>query len=158
ALLGGTPAFAAIIDWTDWQTGGYGQNGFTGVGTITTATATVTVTYNNPQGISFYQTGAGGETDYWQNGRNGRDPAFSPYTSSQVANIPTGTDIIALQFAGDQTLTFSQAIANPVFSYVSLNGNGYAFLNQDFDILSYGDGTHSASPPGGNDGGFWGTG
>ena len=58
--------------------------------------------------------------------------------------------MIALQFAGSQTLTFSQTIANPVFSYVSLNGNGYAF-NQDFDILSFGDGT-VRSP------GYWGVG
>lgn len=29
------------------------------------------------------------------------------------------------------------AIANPVFSYVSLNGNGYAF-GQDFEILGFG--------------------
>lgn len=46
--------------------------------------------------------------------------------------------MIALQFQGSQTLVFSTAIANPVFSFVSLNGNGYAFLDQDFDILSLG--------------------
>ena len=49
------------------------------------------------------------------------------------------TDIIALSQAGLQTLSFSQAIANPVFAYVSLNGNGYGF-DQDFDILSVGCG------------------
>ena len=72
-------------------------------------------------------------------------------TSSAVSNIPTGTDIIALQYAGNQTLTFSQTIANPVFSYVSLNGNGYAF-NQDFNILSVGD------PGTGKDCGYFGCG
>jgi hypothetical protein len=145
-------AVAAPIFWTDWT----GSNttpasGFTGQGTITTTTSTVNVTYSNPQGIAFYQTGASGDIDYWQNNRNGRNPATSPYTSTTVDNIPTGTDIIALQFAGTQTLTFSQAIANPVFGFVSLNGNGYAFLNQDFNILSVGG-------EDGNDCGYWGCG
>ena len=96
------------------------------------------VTYTNPQGIHFFQTGAGSDTDYWDNAGGGRDPATSPYTSDVVENIPTGTDLVALKFAGSQTLTFSEVIANPVFSYVSLNGNGYAF-DQDFEILSFGD-------------------
>ncbi|MEQ1600276.1 MAG: PEP-CTERM sorting domain-containing protein [Methylophilaceae bacterium] len=34
-------------------------------------------------------------------------------------------------------MKFSQTIANPVFAFVSLNGNGYAF-NQDFELLSLG--------------------
>jgi hypothetical protein len=98
-----------------------------------------------------------GETDYWQQGAFGslgRDPARSPYTSTGANgndNIPVGTDLIALRFAGLQTLTFSEAIANPYFSYVSLNGNGYAF-NQDFDILSFGNSSD------GNDIGYWGNG
>lgn len=59
--------------------------------------------------------------------------------------------MIALQYEGLQTLTFSQAIANPVFAFVSLNSNGYAFLNQDFNILSLGG-------VDGNDCGYWGCG
>ncbi|MGP1667133.1 MAG: PEP-CTERM sorting domain-containing protein, partial [Rhodanobacter sp.] len=68
-----------------------------------------------------------------------------------VDNIPTGTDIVALSHVGSQTLQFSQAIANPVFAFVSLNVNGYAFLNQDFDILSVGG-------VDGNSCGYWGCG
>ncbi|MGK7884770.1 MAG: PEP-CTERM sorting domain-containing protein [Crocosphaera sp.] len=143
-------AQAANIFWTDW-TDGLNTNGFTANGTITTPTSTVNVTYNNPQGIAFFQDGLGGEIDYWQNNRTGRNSATSPYTSTEVDNIPTGTDMIALQFAGTQTLTFSETIANPVFSYVSLNGNGYAF-DQDFEVLSFGD------PSDGNDCGYWGCG
>lgn len=139
-------AVAAPIFWTDW-TGSSTTNGFTAMGTITTNTASVDVTYNNRKGISFFYTGAAGETDFW----TPRDPAKSPYTSATVDNIPTGTDIIALQFQGPQTLDFSRSIANPVFSYVSLNGNGYAFLNQDFDILSQGG-------LDGKDCGYWGCG
>jgi hypothetical protein len=114
----------------------------------------VGVTYTNAQGIGFYQSDNTG-TDYW----TPRLPVDqSPYTSSAVDNAPTGPDIIALQYAGDQTLTFSQAIANPVFSYVSLNGNGYAFLNQDFNILSYDGGLGSADPTGANNCGYFGCG
>jgi hypothetical protein len=142
-------ACAGTIFWTDWQSQGSGT-GFIGLGTITTSTATVSVTYNNPQGIAFFQTGSG--TDYFQNGlfNGGRNPATSPYTSNLVDNIPTAAEMIALRFAGSQSLSFSESIANPVFSYVSLNGNGYAF-DQDFEILSVG-GVDGNSP------GYWGSG
>jgi hypothetical protein len=141
-------ANAVTINWTDWNTSD-NTNGFTGYGTILTLTSTVDVTYNNPNGVGFYQSSGG--IDYWQNARTGRNEATSPYTSSFVENIPTGTDIVALRYAGLQTLTFSEAIANPVFSFVSLNGNGYSF-DQDFEILSFG---HSSD---GNDQGYWGSG
>lgn len=145
-------AMAVPIYWTDW-TGTDNPNipGFQGQGTITTPTSTVTVNYSNPNGIQFYQTGLPGEIDYYTSG-GVRNPATSPYTSAQVDNIPTGTDIVALSHEGTQTLTFSQTIANPVFAYVSLNGNGYAFLDQDFTILSFGD------PSDGNGCGYWGCG
>lgn len=131
-LLGASSlASAAPAYWTDW-TGSAALNGITVYGTITTPTATVNVTYNNPQGISFLQTGGG--QDFFENYRGA---AGSPYTSALVDNIPTAAEMIALQYAGRQSLHFSQAIANPVFSYVSLNGNGYGF-DQDFEILSVG--------------------
>jgi hypothetical protein len=143
-------AISAPAYWADWgqQTA---ENGVTVYGAITTGSSTVNVTYNNPQGIAFLQNGAG--TDYFANGvfSATRNVATSPYTSALVDNIPTAAEMIALRYAGRQSLHFSQAIANPVFSYVSLNGNGYGF-NQDFDILSFGDVSN------GNDCGFWGCG
>jgi hypothetical protein len=149
--LAGSAAHAAPIYWTDWTGGDLDPTpvGFQAQGTITTPTSTVTVTYTNANGIAFYQPSGG--IDYYQNNGGGRDAATSPYTSAAVDNIPTGTDIIALNKAGLQTLQFSQAIANPVFSYVSLNGNGYAF-DQDFEILSFGN------PSDGNSCGYWGCG
>ena len=146
------------IFWTNWMTGTGSTTAdpsaapFVGSGIITTGTLTVTVTYTNPQGIHFFQPGPGvvnSGTDYYQNRSDfdgspsadtliGRNPATSPFTSTVVTNIPTNTDLIALIFAGSQTLTFSEVIANPVFSYVSLNGNGYGF-DHDFEILSFGD-------------------
>ena len=140
ALVAG-PAAAVPYVWTDW-TDSDAAGGFSAYGTLTTDTTTVDVVYNNPNGVSFFYDGEGAETDYWANTRT-RNAATSPYTSLPnaalgspgVDNIPTGTDMIALNRAGLQTLTFSEAIANPVFAFVSLNSNGYAF-DQDFEILS----------------------
>jgi hypothetical protein len=154
-LLASAGVSAAPVFWTDWQgVDTLPGTPFGAVGTITTSTSTVTVEYTNLNGVSFYQTGAGSDVDYW----GPRTPVNqSPYTSALVDNVPVGTDIIALRFDGDQALQFSEAIANPVFSFVSLNGNGYAFLNQDFDILSYGNGLASPAP-GDNSCGHWGCG
>ncbi|QID16272.1 PEP-CTERM sorting domain-containing protein [Nitrogeniibacter mangrovi] len=150
ALLFSGIASAAPIYWTDWTgTDMDPGTGFQGQGTITTSSSSVTVTYTNANGIGFYQPSGG--IDYYQNGHSGRDDTISPYTSSVVDNSPTGTDIVALSRAGSQTLQFSQTIANPVFAFVSLNGNGYAFLNQDFNILSVGG-------EDGNACGYWGCG
>jgi hypothetical protein len=151
ALLAAGAAGATPVYWTDWTGGDTdpGQ-GFRAQGSISTPTSTVNVTYTNAQGVAFYQTAGG--ADFW-----GPRTPTSPYTSAQVDNAPTGTDIIALQYAGNQTLTFSESIANPVFAMVSLNGNGYAFLNQDFDILSYGAGLGAAGA-GNHSCGYWGCG
>ncbi|THC44310.1 PEP-CTERM sorting domain-containing protein [Massilia sp. Mn16-1_5] len=152
-LMSAGAAHAAPVYWTDWTgTDSDPGPGFIGQGTITTSTSTVGVTYTNAAGVGFYQSSGG--TDYWIP----RTPVGnSPYTSAQVDNPPPDSDIIALQFAGNQTLTFSQAIVNPVFAFVSLNGNGYAFLNQDFDILSFGAGLGQPAP-GNNSCGYWGCG
>lgn len=147
------PAQGLTMNWTDWTSFTGSANGagaFTGFGTITTPSTVLNVTYNNPAGIAFYQTGTGGNTDYWTNSSRIRDASRSPYTGAIVSNIPTGKDMIALKYAGLQNLTFSQTVANPVFSYISLNGNGYAF-SRDFTILSFGDGTV-------RDAGYWGAG
>lgn len=136
---------AVPIYWTDWTGSDLDPgDGFESMGTITTSGSTVDVRYTNANGIGFYQPAGG--TDYYTSDAG----ASSPYTSSVVDNRPTGSDIIALSKAGTQTLQFSVAIANPVFAFVSLNGNGYAF-DQDFEILSLGG-------EDGNACGFWGCG
>lgn len=145
-LLSVSTANAAPIYWTDWTGSDLDPGvGFQGIGTITTPGSTVTVTYTNPQGIGFYQPSGG---YYYYSGGTDGPAGTSPFTSALVDNRPATTDIIALRYAGMQTLAFSQAIANPVFAYVSLNGNGYGF-DQDFDILSFG---HSSD---GNACGYW---
>ena len=139
-------AGAVEIFWADWTGNNTGSvtGPFQAQGTITTTTTTIGVTYTNPNGVGFYQ--ASGGIDYYTGGSG----STSPYTSSVVDNRPTGTDIVALRYAGTQTLTFSQTVANPVFAFVSLNGNGYAF-DQDFELLSLGG-------VDGNACGYWGCG
>jgi hypothetical protein len=139
-------AEATQINWADWQNSA--SQGVSGI--ISTPTADVVVNYTNLAGMAFVQLG-NDTNDYWQKSGGGRNPATSPYTSEGVANIPTGTDLIALRYEGSQTLSFSETVANLAFSYVSLNGNGYAF-DQDFEILSFGDASD------GNDCGYWGCG
>jgi hypothetical protein len=137
-------ASASTVYWADWTSSSTDNSGAAQVlGTLTTPTDTVGVTYTNAQGIYNVQTSGG--IDYW----TPRTTA-SPYISAAVDNAPTGTDIVQLQYAGSQTLAFSQKVRNLVFSVVSLNGNGYGF-DQDFDILSVGDGV-------GEDCGYWGCG
>lgn len=138
-------ANAVPFYWTDWTGGDLDSGaGFQAQGTITTLSSSVTVTYTNANGIGFYHSSP--STDYYTGGSG----PTSPYTSALVDNRPTGTDIIALSQAGTQTLEFSETIANPVFAFVSLNGNGYAF-DQDFEILSLGG-------VDGNACGYWGCG
>ncbi len=136
-----TVANAGVIYWADWKSGTSTEV----LGEFVTNTSTIDITYTNPQGIAFLQTGTG--TDYF---RSFQDPSISPYTSSEVDNTPTAAEMIGLKNAGNQTLSFSESVANIVFSYVSLNGNGYSF-DQDFDILSVGGVDGKAA-------GYWGSG
>jgi hypothetical protein len=148
AIAAATPAHAVNVLWTDWQSGT--PSAGTAAGQIVTPSTTVNVTYQNRSSYAFLQTGAG-HFDYF---RNDLGAANSPYTSSVVDNIPTAGEMIGLDRAGLQTLSFSETIANPFFAFVSLNGNGYAF-DRDFDILSFGD---PSDPEGPNYSGHWGFG
>lgn len=147
AALGLMSAGAQAVPfyWTDWMGSDLDPGaGFQAQGTLTTSTSTVTVTYTNPRGVGFYQTGSG--IDYFSGGSG----STSPYTSSLVDNRPPAAEMIALRYEGQQTLQFSEAIATPVFAFVSLNRNGYAF-DRDFELLSLGG-------VDGNACGYWGCG
>ena len=124
--------------WADWIASvAVTAPAFQGLATITTPTSVVNVTYDNPLGIHAFDTGSS-SYDQWRSWSTLlRDDATSAYTSADVTNIPTDTDIVMLRYAGQQTLTFSEVVANPAFAFLSLNGNGYAF-DRDFDILSTG--------------------
>jgi len=93
ALSAGGASAAPTIFWTDWTGSDLDSGtGFQAQGTITTGSSTVTVTYTNPQGISFYQPTGGAY--YYSGGTDGAG-GTSPFTSAAVDNRPPTTDIIA---------------------------------------------------------------
>lgn len=150
ALTGSASALS--VNWIDWESGETAQDGiFTATGTITSGAETINVTYTNPQGVGFIQTGSG--TDYFIS--KGPNSPFESTGTSGVDNRSPGAEMIALQFAGSQTLTFSQTVENLYYSFVSMNGNGYAF-SQDFDVLSYT--RANVDGEGVDNDGFWGGG
>jgi hypothetical protein len=142
ALLLSFSLSAQAIDtvvWTDWTSGTPGANG-TAEGVLNISGTPVDVSYRGE--IAFIQTNGG--TNYW-------NPSGA-YLSPTVTNAPPDEDIVALSSATAKTITFSQAITNPLFAVVSLNGNGYQF-DRDFEILSFdcgywGCGTLTKSNPG----------
>ena len=126
-VLSSFGAAAAPIFWTDWTgadldpgTGFQAQDDHDGNvhrgGDL-----------HQPPRVGFYQTGSG--IDYFRKAPLGASAKCRNVAihRSFVDNIPTASEMIALQFMGTQTLAFDEAIANPVFAFVSLNRNGYAF-------------------------------
>jgi hypothetical protein len=125
--LASSAVLAVPVAWTDWEEAGASVSGSLAVGA-----STVTVTYSGP--YLFAQTAGG--TNYW-------NPS-SPYLSPLVDNAPPASDIIALNEGGRKTITFSQAVQDPLIALVSWNGNTVDF-GVPIEILSFG-------------GGFWGNG
>lgn len=137
--LSAIPAQAVTVQWVDWTS----ATPTTVTGTLGTATAT----FESLQGLGFVQTNGG--INYWT------EPNSSslPYTGGSVDNAPPASDIIALDPAGQKTITFSQAISGLYLALVSWNGNAATF-DQPFEIISSGQGywgsggSFSASPDG----------
>ena len=139
-LVVGTQAWADTISWTDWTAATTGSGG-SATGTMTVGGSAVTVTYSGP--LSFANLSG---SVYWT------EFSPAPYTGNAVIdNGPLGEDLLALDVAGTHTLTFSQALVNPVMTIVSQGRPGYA-VTYDFDtsftVLSegrgyWGDGTYT---------------
>ncbi|WP_236617853.1 beta strand repeat-containing protein [Rhodopirellula europaea] len=129
-----------VYHWVDWTT--WDSVSKTATGTITVGSDVITVTYHNPQGIFGIQTSGG--VNYWTGRAGAAFVGQSPYISNNVSNGPSTTDLIQLQYAGTQKLSFSESVENLAFSIMSMNGNGYGF-DQDFTIESY-SGLNGAGP------------
>ena len=113
ALVVASSAGAATVDWADWTS----TTPSTVSGTVTAGSATVGVTYSGAQ-YSFAQVNNVG-TDYFL--------PNAPYLSATVSNAPGTSDIVALSAAGTSTITFSQAVVNPLIALVSWNGANVTF-------------------------------
>jgi hypothetical protein len=124
-------ANASTVYWTDWTA---------------MAPSLVTGSIAAPSGaIGVTATGAysgatqiSGGTDYWT--------PSAPYISGVVSNAPPAADIITLADGGTETITFSQAVVDPLVALVSWNGNHLTF-SAPIDILSYGTGYWGGGTP-----------
>jgi len=136
-----TQAFAVPIVWTDWTSATVGATG-SAAGTLSPVAGPITVSYSGD--VAFAQLGTG--TNYWTEG----SPA--PYTgNAYVDNAPTASEMIALQLAGTNTVTFSSPVENLVMAIVS-QGRPNLPVTYDFDtpftVLSeglgyWGDGSYT---------------
>lgn len=126
APMAASPAAAAIASWTNWVAAGATEVG----GNLQVGAATVNVIYRGS--YSFAQV-TGGGTNYW-------NPS-APYISATVENAPPDSDIIALNPGSPptKTISFSQAVVDPLIALVSWNGNTVDF-GTPIEILSFGAG------------------
>ena len=127
-VLSVTPAYAQV-SWTNWMTLGPS----TAQGTLTAGAQSVGVTFSGPY-TGVTQTACG--TNYW-----------APNTAYLSAGItaPPNCQIITLSTGGLKTITFTQAVVNPILALVSWNGQSGVVFSGPIEILSQGTG-------------FWGTG
>jgi len=109
--------------------------------------STVSVTFSGQ--YVFAQTSGG--INYW-------NPS-APYISTSVDNAPPNSDIIACNFGGFKTITFSRVVKDPLLALVSWNSNTVDF-GVPIEILSYGKGYWGNGTPILNAGGtgFFGSG
>jgi hypothetical protein len=124
AVATATPA-TAQVSWTDWTSSNSGAG--TAAGSLMFGATTVNVTYSG--GFQFVQTTCG--TNYY---------APNVYTSVAIPTAPTPCDIIAIRTGGLKTISFSQAVVNPVFALVSWNGQSGVTFSNAIEVLSQGTG------------------
>lgn len=127
-------AHAAPLTWTDWTS----ANTTTAAGTL----GSITVGFI---GAINPAAQANGGFNYWNT-----NPSI--YTPTGAENAPGDSDIIRLTggtSAGTQTITFSQAVVNPIMAILSMGQTGvvvdYAF-DTPFDILNQGVGHFGGGP------------
>lgn len=125
----------ADVDWVDWQSATSAS--------VTGVVNGITATYSG--GFSFAQTNGG--TDFWN--------SSATYVSATVPNAPPTSDIIALSIVGG-TLSFSQAVTDPIMAIVSLGQGGIGsqwHFDAPFQLISQGPGYWGSGPlinPSGN--------
>ena len=114
---------AGTVSWTDWTSEAPGQVN----GNLTFGATSIDVTFSG----DYHFTKTNGGKNFWL--------PNAPYISTEVSNPPPDSDIIALNIGGAKTITFSQAVQDPVIGLVSWNSNTVDF-GEPIEILSYGQG------------------
>ena len=131
-LLSASFGMADVVYWTDWT--GVTSTAPGVIGTLNPGTGPIAVNFSGV--YQFAQTSGG--TNYW-------NPS-APYISSVVDNAPPASDIIALNSGGIVSITFSQAVLDPLLALVSWNGNTVDF-GVPIEILSFGAGFFGNGTP-----------
>jgi hypothetical protein len=116
-------AAQAQVSWTDWTAAGAG----TVTGTLMFNATPIGVTYTGP--YSFAQLGCG--INYY---------VPNVYTGVGVPNAPTNCEIIGLSQGGAKTITFSQAVVNPLIALVSWNLQPNVPFNGPLQLVASGCG------------------
>ena len=123
-IAGASPA-SAQMGWTDWTS--VGPN--TVFGTMVVDGNSINVLYQGA--YSFAQTSCG--TNYWTN------PSI--YTGAGVPTPPPACDLIALDAGGFKSITFSQAVTNPLLALTSWNGQNFPIsFNGPVQVVNQGCG------------------
>lgn len=123
-LIAGASPASAQMGWTDWTT------------VSTDAVRGIMVVDGSPinvlfQGaVYFAQTSCG--TNYWTN------PSI--YTGTGVSTPPPDCEMIALNAGGFKSITFSQAVVNPVIALTSWNGQPPITFNGPVEVVNQGRG------------------
>jgi len=129
----------ATLVWTDWTTVDAGAN--SAQGTLTVDGSAVNVSYSGD--VSGGSTGGG--FNYFRNAGT----AWAAYDALDAA--PTTSDHVETDLAGTKTITFSQAVLNPVMAIISV-GTPWGAVAYNFDqpfiILDEGQGYWGSDPDG----------
>lgn len=103
-VAGASPA-SAQMGWTDWKS----SDANTVFGSLLVDGNTIDVVFTGA--LSFAQTTCG--TNFWT--------IPSTYTGAGVDTPPPACDLIGLNLGGLKTITFSQAVVNPIIALTSWN-------------------------------------
>lgn len=104
---------ATTVSWVDWTSS---SNATSVSGQVLVGSTLVGVQFSSTSNYNFVQTSGG--TYYWTG---------NAYTNGTISNAPASDDIISLNAGGTITITFSQAVVNPVFAFASWNSNTVSF-------------------------------
>lgn len=130
-------SIAATVSWVDWSY--IDAENFNGV----VDGVDVSLTGDH---YDFHYPVSGGGTNFWDHPSSNADNTYT--ASPTVDNGPPDSDVIVMREAGTRTITFGQAVVNPVMSILSLGSGSLAVqydFDTDFDILSVGAGTFDPS-------------
>ena len=123
-LIAGASPAAAQMGWTDWTS--VFADSVSGI--MIVDGSPINVLFRGA--LDFAQTSCG--TNYWTN------PSI--YTGAGVSTPPPDCEMIALNTGGFKSISFSQAVVNPVIALTSWNGQPPITFNGPVQVVNQGCG------------------